>query len=242
MLLSLIIGASAGYVFFQFLLFALLVPLLYLMKVDDVYTTSIITASYLKTFYVSQFAAIVFLYPPDAALSHPYLTLIGLDLGLVAAMVGIMLARLVMRAAPRGTPLLSISITPERLKRLGYWCAIIGLPAQALWTYNISQLTNNQFGGLGDVIPGAALASYLDHLSILAICCFAAEQLLVTNGRTFLSRQFLITLAIYYVLITPIGAKSEPLVPLGSGLIDHSQKMTAAAMQMADMKVWAHRS
>jgi hypothetical protein len=30
--------------------------------------------------------------------------------------------------------------------------------------------------------------------------------------------------------------------PLGSGLIDQSQKMTAAAMQMADMKVWAHRS
>jgi hypothetical protein len=29
---------------------------------------------------------------------------------------------------------------------------------------------------------------------------------------------------------------------LGSGLIDHSQKMTAAAIQMADMKVWAHRS
>jgi hypothetical protein len=30
--------------------------------------------------------------------------------------------------------------------------------------------------------------------------------------------------------------------PLGSGLIDQSQKMTVAAMQMADMKVWAHRS
>ncbi len=29
---------------------------------------------------------------------------------------------------------------------------------------------------------------------------------------------------------------------LGSGLIDHSQKMTVAAMQMADMKVCAHRS
>jgi hypothetical protein len=29
---------------------------------------------------------------------------------------------------------------------------------------------------------------------------------------------------------------------LGSGLIDYSQKMTTAAMQMADMKVWAHRS
>jgi hypothetical protein len=29
---------------------------------------------------------------------------------------------------------------------------------------------------------------------------------------------------------------------LGSGLIDQSQKMTVAAMQMADMKVWAQRS
>ena len=32
------------------------------------------------------------------------------------------------------------------------------------------------------------------------------------------------------------------LLLLGSGLIDHSQKMTTAAMQIADMKVWAHRS
>jgi hypothetical protein len=32
------------------------------------------------------------------------------------------------------------------------------------------------------------------------------------------------------------------LLTLGSGLIDHSQKMTVAAMTMADMKVWAHRS
>ena len=29
---------------------------------------------------------------------------------------------------------------------------------------------------------------------------------------------------------------------LGSGLIDHSQKMTVAAMQIADMNVWAQRS
>ena len=29
---------------------------------------------------------------------------------------------------------------------------------------------------------------------------------------------------------------------LGSGLIVYSQKMTTAAMQIADMKVWAHRS
>ena len=30
--------------------------------------------------------------------------------------------------------------------------------------------------------------------------------------------------------------------PLGSGLIDHIQKITVAAMQIADMKVCAHRS
>lgn len=31
-------------------------------------------------------------------------------------------------------------------------------------------------------------------------------------------------------------------VALGSGLIDHIQKITVAAMQIADMKVCAHRS
>ena len=37
------------------------------------------------------------------------------------------------------------------------------------------------------------------------------------------------------------GALQNP-IKLGSGLIVYSQKMTLAAMQMADMKVWAHRS
>ena len=32
------------------------------------------------------------------------------------------------------------------------------------------------------------------------------------------------------------------VAPLGSGLIDHSQNATAAAMQMAEKKAWAHRS
>jgi hypothetical protein len=36
--------------------------------------------------------------------------------------------------------------------------------------------------------------------------------------------------------------KKSAKVVLGSGLIDQSQKMTMAAMQMADMKVWAHLS
>jgi len=37
-----------------------------------------------------------------------------------------------------------------------------------------------------------------------------------------------------------ISSKSG--IKLGSGLIDHIQKITVAAMQMADMNVCAHRS
>ena len=43
----------------------------------------------------------------------------------------------------------------------------------------------------------------------------------------------------------PLKAQGDLLLfcrELGSGLIDQSQKMTAAAMQMAEKKVWAHRS
>ncbi len=36
--------------------------------------------------------------------------------------------------------------------------------------------------------------------------------------------------------------KSIQDLSLGSGLIDHNQKMTVAAIAMADMKVWAQRS
>ena len=38
----------------------------------------------------------------------------------------------------------------------------------------------------------------------------------------------------------PLGMKAG--TSLGAGLIDHIQKMTIAAMVMADMKVWAHLS
>ena len=36
--------------------------------------------------------------------------------------------------------------------------------------------------------------------------------------------------------------ENQVLAELGSGLIDHIQKMTMAAIAMADMKVWAQRS
>jgi hypothetical protein len=42
----------------------------------------------------------------------------------------------------------------------------------------------------------------------------------------------------------PAGPNGQPIESsqLGSGLVDQSQKMTVAAMQMAEKKVWAQRS
>jgi hypothetical protein len=48
--------------------------------------------------------------------------------------------------------------------------------------------------------------------------------------------------SVYIVVFRSISQGIQLGAYLGSGLIDHSQKMTVAAMQMADMKVWAHRS
>ncbi len=50
-------------------------------------------------------------------------------------------------------------------------------------------------------------------------------------------------LFLLFVLCAIGGTVKENSEPqLGSGLIDHSQKMTVAAMAMADIKVWAQRS
>ena len=42
-------------------------------------------------------------------------------------------------------------------------------------------------------------------------------------------------------IVTAIPASLNSTI-LGSGLIDYSQKMTVAAMAMAEKKVWAQRS
>jgi hypothetical protein len=44
------------------------------------------------------------------------------------------------------------------------------------------------------------------------------------------------------LLPTASHAADTAFGDLGSGLIDHIQKMTMAAMAIADMKVWAQRS
>ena len=102
-----------------------------------------------------------------------------------------------------------------------------------------------------------------------AICCFAIATLLATNTPVFSEskldcalpevKRLVIVTHFTHVMKKVSLLYSVPFAVallknneefrslfreeyLGSGLIDHSQKMTTAAMQIADMKVWAHRS
>ena len=65
-------------------------------------------------------------------------------------------------------------------------------------------------------------------LAIDAVYCSEAAEALGYSER---SAQFM-----------ELGNFAVMHIYLGSGLIDHIQKMTMAAIAMADMKVWAQRS
>ncbi len=64
-------------------------------------------------------------------------------------------------------------------------------------------------------------------------------EFVVTQFKWIMLIGGVVTLTMLQAAIAPRAALRSLL---GSGLIDHSQKMTVAAMVMADMKVWAQRS
>jgi hypothetical protein len=211
---SLTIGAHVEYVILQLFLFFLLVPVLYLIKHDDRYSASMLLISFLKLFYISQIVSIVFVNPPDANLSAPLMTLVGLTVGLIAGLAGIGLARLIVAASPKVRPLLQMNITAHRLRRLGYLSGFVGLPAQVIWTFLTSGLNDSQRGGVGQLQSGLVVFSYLSSLEMLSLACFAAAELIDTRGRTFISRPFLAVLSIYLVATAPLAEKASPLIPL----------------------------
>ena len=211
---TLAIGGKIEFVIYQYMMFLLLIPLLYIMRTDDMFTSAILLISMTKSFYLSQFLSVVYDHAPDVGLFQPEATVLALADGLASGMAGILLARFIVTAAPRGKPILRMELTPERLLRLGSYAALIGLPSQAIWTVVISRLSTDDRGGLGQAHSGLVLFSYLAPLSTLALCCFAAERLIVTKGRTFLSLRFFVVLGIYLAAIAGLGTKTEPLVPV----------------------------
>jgi hypothetical protein len=211
---SMINGASAEYVALQFSMFILLIPLLFILKMDDILTSSILMATFIKIFYVSQIICMFIGRAPDAGLSSPAMTLIGMNIGMLSGMAGILLARLVVSSAPTGKPLLTLNMTPERLRRLGYITAAIGIPAQIVWSVIFARQSVAEHSGVGQTASGLVVFSCLTPLTMLSLCCFAAEQLIVTNRRALLSRPFLIILGIYLAAILPLATKTEPLKPV----------------------------
>ena len=211
---TLAIGGSLEFVIYQYMMFLLLIPLLYIMRTDDMFTSSILLVSSIKSFYLSQFLCVIYNHAPDLGLFQPGTTVLALADGLASGMLGILLARFIVTAMPLGKPILRMELTPERLLRLGSYAALVGLPSQAIWTVVISRLTTDDRGGLGQAQSGLVLFSYLAPLSNLALCCFAAERLIVTKGKSFLSLRFLIVLGIYFAAIAGLGTKTEPLTPV----------------------------
>ncbi len=99
-------------------------------------------------------------------------------------------------------------------------------PALGLWRFAgfFTILTN-----VGVAVVASAIA--LDNRGAL---CGPRARLMAATSVAIVGIVYSFALR---ALWNPTG-----LQKLGSGLIDHSQKMTVAAMQMADMKVWAQRS
>lgn len=211
---SLILGADPTYVSLQLFLFVMLIPLIALLQFDDRYTSTVFLMSFSKLFYISQIICILIGRAPDIGLSRPTETVTAMIVGLLAGMAGIVLARATVAAAPKQKPLLTMPLTPERLYRLGVLSAYIGLPAQIGWSIIVSRLTAAQHGGVGQAASGLVVLSYLAPLATLSMCCFAAQQLMLTKGRTFFSRPFLLVFAIYLVTNLPLAGKAAVLNPV----------------------------
>ena len=68
------------------------------------------------------------------------------------------------------------------------------------------------------------------------------DEIPITQKRCSAMKNLIGLIAASCLLPTVSHAAETPIGTLGSGLIDHIQKMTIAAITMADMKVWAQRS
>jgi hypothetical protein len=212
--LSLAMGADPAYVTLQLLLFLLVIPLLFLLATDERYTPALVLAGFAKVFLISQIISIVIWHRPDVTLLNPTLTEAGIAAGVASCIVGILLARVVVAAAPMRKPLLSWNPEPDTLRWLGEVTAVIGLPAQIAWTIHVASRTSDRFGGVANGALGAPVFAFLAPFALVSMCCFAAEQLIRSDRRSLFSTRLLLVLAIYFPAILPLAVKTEPLRPL----------------------------
>ena len=141
-------------------------------------------------------------------------------------------------------------LTPSSLGQEGTSTESLMLSATANWRigdYTItsvtgwSQFNSNIINGFDQTIPSGGYTTNSVFNSFPEDFSQFSEELRLSSPA---GEKFEYIVGLYYdnsdYHLTQLGGFDIPA--LGSGLIDHSQKMTVAAMQMADMKVWAHRS
>lgn len=212
--MSLMAGCSIGYAVMQAILFTLVCPVLYLMKFDDRFTSTVLLVSMAKIFFISQFVSLLIFRAPDIGLMKPVQTALAIAAGLLSASLGIGAAALLTSVIPPYQPLLRLRIDANSIRRLGFPTAAVGLTAQAIWSLFAGMMTADQHGGLGGTVSGIAAFSDLAPLSLFSICCFGASTLMETNGKKLISKELIVVLSLYILLIIPLASKAEPLKPI----------------------------
>lgn len=207
-------GASMTYVPLQFIMFALLVPLLFLIKYGDRFAASVLLATFLKIYFISQVACVFLLRAPDVGLNNPTLTTLCMIVGLASGMLGIGVAMFVSRPVTGRKPILFFDPPRISYRSVAYPAAVIGILSQIVATFFTARLTSAQHGGLGGSVSGVVLFSYLAPLSLLSMSCLAAHNLTVSKSQRLFSKDLLVVIGLYLAAIAPLASKTEPLNPI----------------------------
>lgn len=207
------IGTDVNYVFLFVVALVLLPVLSRIAKHVSPYGGAIFLASFVKIFFASQIISLILLHRPDYNLSTPVETLLAINIGMLGAILGIYIATGFFSLFPAGSPVLKEPTSARSLRRLGYFCAVIGLTAQGIWNINFGFLSQEQLA-TGNANMGAAFFAYLAPLSILAMSALAAASLFESNGKTLFAKDVLIIIALYMLIVLPVATKTEPLKPL----------------------------
>ena len=211
--LSLLAGTAPDYVLVETLSLLLLLPLVHIIRSVDRFTGSVMLASLLKVFWISQLVTLLFWRPADQPLQQPLATATAVTVGAMAAIAGMAATALLFRPAASRLPLLTVA-GPGQLGRLGLGAALVGLPAQGIWGFLSGSMATSNSLGLGGVASGLILLFYLAPLATLSLCCFAADALIRSDGRRLFSRPLLIVLTLYMAEVAPLAVKTAPLKPV----------------------------
>lgn len=180
---------------------------------------TMLIVSLAKVFFISQVVSVLLLRAPDAGLSAPIETAMAVNVALLGAIAGIFATVLFEPLLASYRPLLVIRPDVQVLKRLGIFCAVIGLASQAIWSFNFGSFGEEELS-TGNAGSGVALFAYLAPLSILSICALSVVSLMESDRRVLIGVHAAVVLVLYFLIVLPFATKAEPLKPIAAlGLV-----------------------